>query len=192
MKRALLDYDNTICNFSKGMFEKWNSLPEFNKYCRVELSDITEYRLHNCLSNLGLSVDKALELLDKFWHIENFYQDYYYDMNCRNSILNILKALKNKGYLIELNTLCPSKELIHSKMRRVSNDIELLNNIDNIHVTLFDGRTMSNKSFNYDIIIEDNPIYIEEYLKNNLDGRVYMPLWKYNEDLTSNLRVFAL
>ena len=77
-------------------------------------------------------------------------------------------------------------------MRRISNDIELLNNIDDIHVILFDGRTMSNKSFNYDIIIEDNPIYIEEYLKNNPDGRVYMPLWKYNEDLTSNLRVFAL
>ena len=192
MNTVLLDYDNTICNFSKGMFEKWNLLPEFNQYCKVKLSDIVDYKLHYCLNRLGLDINKALDLLDKFWHIENVYQDHYYDMYCKDSILQLLQKLRKDRYFIELNTLCPSEELILSKIKRISTDDDLIKSVDDIHIKLFDGRLSSYKSFDYDIVIEDNPMYIEEYLKHNKYGKVYMPLWKYNEYLVNNDRITVI
>lgn len=192
MNTVLLDYDNTICNFSKGMFEKWNLLPEFNQYCKVELSDIIDYKLHYCLNRLGLDINKALDLLDKFWHIENVYQDHYYDMYCKDFILQLLQKLRKDGYFIELNTLCPSEELVLSKIKRISKDDDLIKSVDDIHIKLFDGKLNSYKSFNYDIVIEDNPMYIEEYLKHNKYGKVYMPLWKYNEYLANNDRITVI
>lgn len=192
MKRVLLDYDNTICNLSKGMFEKWNDLSEFNQYCKVELSDIVEYKLHHCLNRLGIDINKAIDLLNNFWNIENIYQEYYYDMDCKNSIIKLLKKLRSEGYKVELNTLCPSKEFMQSKIKRISTDINLLEVIDDLHISLFNGNPDTCKNFDYDIIIEDNPIYIEKYLKNNDLGIVYMPLWKYNKYLKGCDRIKIL
>jgi hypothetical protein len=192
MKKVLLDYDNTICNLSKGMFEKWNSLNKFDNVCHVELSDIVDYRLTVCFNKLGVDFDKSIKTLNEFWKIKDIYQDHYYDMYCRNKIVKLLKELRNDDYSIELNTLCPSVEFIHSKIRKIGTDIELLENIDDLYISLFDGKADTCKSFDYDIVIEDNPIYIEEYLKHNEDGIVYMPIWKYNEYLKDNNRIRLL
>lgn len=191
MKKILLDYDNTICNLSKGMFERWNNLKEFNKVF-ISLSDITEYNLVNCLHNRGYSIEEAKSMLDKFWKQKNIYQDNYYDMFYKQIILSFLKRFKEDEYFIELNSLCPSKEFLISKIQRISEDGALLDVVDSININLFNGNPNKLKSFDYDIIFEDNPIYIEEYLKNNTNGIVFMPLWKYNEHLKGTQRIYII
>lgn len=191
MKKILLDYDNTICNLSKGMFERWNNLKEFNKVF-ISLSHITEYNLVNCLHNRGYSIEESKFMLNKFWKQKNIYQDNYYDMPCKYIISLILQRFKKEGYFIELNSLCPSKEFLISKIQRINNDYALLDIIDSINISLFDSNSDKLKSFDYDIIFEDNPIYIEEYLKNNTKGTVFMPLWKYNEHLKGTSRIYTI
>jgi len=186
MKKVLLDYDNTICDFNKIMIEKWKVLPDLYQKYPFKYEDINLYSLQKCLQNLGYPEDVSYKLISDFWKVENLYQDFYFDMLCRSQIITLIKNLKANNYFIEMNTLCNSLEMANSKIIRMKKDAELFELVDNFIINIMPEKYKFEKPIDYDIIIEDNPIYIERYLKENENGLVYMPLWTYNKYLLPN------
>lgn len=183
MRKVLLDYDNTICDFNRIMIEKWKTLPGLYQKYPFNYEDINLYSLQTCLQNKGYSEEIANKLILDFWKVTNLYQDVYFDMNCRGVILQMIQNLKNAGYKIELNTVCNTLCMADSKIKRLEEDKELYELMDNIVITVLPDNQILDKPTDYDIIIEDNPRFIQRYLNENKNGLVYMPVWEYNKHL---------
>jgi len=193
MKKVLLDYDNTICDFTRMFVNKWNSLGgEFSKH-KLNYDDVSEYSLLNFLMKEGYSKDKSMELLNKFWKVNNLYQDGYVDAPHRNNVMALLKKLKKEDDVyIELNSICNSFSMSSSKLGRIKRDDELISLLNNIVIHTSTTEWKPEKPYNYDIVIEDEPTYILKYLGKNKSGKVYMPVWSYNEHLTANKRIIPI
>ena len=60
MKKVLLDYDNTICDFNKIMVEKWKVLPDLYQKYPFKYEDINLYSLQKCviITLVGRKEDK--------------------------------------------------------------------------------------------------------------------------------------
>lgn len=192
MNRLLLDYDNTICNFSQMMCNKWNKIPyEEYKTHPFNLGDVTEYSLHKCLLNKGYDSKIVDYLINSFWFTKNIYQEEYVDMFCRETILKIVKEFSSLGYEIILHTMCCSKEMAESKLKKLYEDYDLLKYISEIKLDLLVDKKDYIKDTNYDVVIDDNPIFIKEYLEKNQTGIVFVPKWIYNNvsGINDNKRV---
>ena len=193
MKKLLLDYDNTICDFNQMLIKKWATLGgEYTKF-KFNYDDIDEYSLINCLCKIGYTKRKAIELLDNFWKVEDLYQEFYVEAKYREKVLRMLTELKtDKNLYIELNTLCNTFTMTNSKLKKLEEDTELLKLIDNIVINTCNNYNKFKKAIDYDIVIDDNPTYIEHYLKNNKSGVVFMPKWNYNEYLLPNKQIITI
>lgn len=191
--KLLVDYDNCLCNFCAMMCDAWKTLGgDYDKY-PLTMGDFKQYSLIKCLTELGCPEDKATQMMNNFWKIEDFYQTYYSDMIERVPILKLLQEYKDKGYYIELNTLNTSPEMAISKTNKLLKDRFLMELVDNVVIsTYLTNGKFQQKPIDYDVVIEDSPNYIEHYLKHNKKGIVFMPIWEYNKHLIVNDRVKGL
>lgn len=192
MKRILLDYDNTICDFNRMLVEKWKTLGGEYKEHLLKYEDITEYSLENCVHKLGYTKEKAAELINNFWNIESLYQTTYFDSKYRHSVISLLKELKEQDVYIELNTICNTFEMTISKMFKFKEDKELTSLVDNTVINTCTLYNKFKKSTDYDIVIDDNPNYIIHYLEEKPNGIIYMPIWNYNEFLIENKKIIGI
>ena len=193
MKRILLDYDNTICDFNHMLVQRWNQLPgDYQKYS-FRYEDITCYSLLQSLIDIGYTRVEAKTLLDNFWYIGDLYQTGYYDSKYRTKIFKLLKDLKKEtDTYIELNTLCNTFIMSESKLKKIEEDKELMSLVDNVVMNTCHTYDKFNKSTDYTIVIDDNPKYITHYLEANPSGKVYMPHWIYNDYLLPNTRIISI
>ena len=94
-----------------------------------------------------------------------------------------MHLFKENGYYIELNTMCGTEEMVISKTKKLYSDKELLEIADKITITISHTFNLVVKPTFYDVIIDDNPKYIEKYLKEHKNGLAFMPRWIYNKYL---------
>ena len=181
--KILLDYDNTICNFSQMMCNKWNKLSNFAYQAHpFYIEDIKYYSLHKCLLEKGYSEHMTNFCIDTFWSVPNIYQDEYIDMPCKDIIFKeILYPAWFEGNEIILHTMCCSEEMAASKIQRIYDDYDLLKYISEVKMDILIEKKKYIKDTNYDIVIDDNPDFILKFLKDNPKGRAFVPRWCYND-----------
>lgn len=184
-KTLLLDYDNTICDFVEIFCTHWNKLYPDNI---LKTEDISEYNLYNCIIKKGYDISK----LEKFWKESNLYQETYFDCKKREDVLYLARWFKENGYYIELNTMCGTEEMVISKTKKLYSDIELLEIADKITITITNNFDLVSKPTFYDVVIDDNPQYIEKYLKEHKNGLAFMPKWIYNKHLIPRKGIIAI
>lgn len=193
MNRVLLDYDNTICNFSQMMCNKWNKLSKrIYQTHPFNIEDIKYYSLHKCLLEKGYDKQTVDYCIDNFWLTPSIYQEEYIDMPYRDIILNqILNQYHLDGSEIILHTMCCSHEMSLSKLEKLQHDIELLKYVDEIKLDLLVDKKDYIKDTNYDVVIDDNPDFIKQFLKDNPNGKAFVPKWIYNDipEIVNNNRV---
>ena len=182
MSRLLLDYDNTICNFSQMMCNRWNKITvhSFEEH-PFYIEDVKDYSLHKCLLDKGYDKQTVDFLIDNFWFTPNIYQEEYIDMPCREIILKIVKEFSSLGYEIVLHTMCCSNEMAISKLEKLYKDYDLLKYVSEIKLDLLVDKKNYIKDTDYDVVIDDNPIFIKEYLEKNPTGVAFVPKWIYND-----------
>ena len=193
--KILLDYDNTICNFSQMMCNKWNNMGEPLKSHPLYIEDIKYYSLHKCLKEKGYKDQTINFCLSCFWYEEDLYQKYYIDMPCRNEILNkiLLDPMLFMGH-VTLHTMCCSNQMAISKLECIRHDYDLLKRINDIKVDVLIDKTDYIKDTNYDVVIDDNPDFILKFLNDNPEGKAIVPRWCYNDipGINDNDRVIMI
>lgn len=177
----MVDLDNTLVNFTQMFFDFIKN--EFGYEFKEE--DLKTYDF-TPLFKTKINDDKLIS--DFFYNLykyPTFYQEYYKFTNEYNKIVDILSFYKKQNYDIELHTKCSTQIMVESKMKFLEEHI--INKIcfDLISFDVVKGKEIitSTKNLYYDIIIDDSPFVVEYYLKNNKEGKVYLPVRKYNEFL---------
>ena len=163
----------------------WNKLYPDNI---LKKEDISEYNLYNCIIKKGYDISK----LEKFWKESNLYQETYFDCEKREDVLHLVRWFKENGYYIELNTMCGTEEMVVSKTKKLYSDKELLEIADKITITISNTSNLVVKPTFYDVVIDDNPKYIEKYLKEHKNGLTFMPRWIYNKYLIPKRGLIAI
>lgn len=191
---VMVDLDDTLVSFSEMFCDAWNRYIRtkalyFSDSCiTFTADDITEYSFLNSLrafyKNKGIKNAMDLEaFIDHFINNILFTNDSLYD----NPYLTpeyhkIMKMLWGdfRGYKKILNTKVSSPEMMIAKAKLIKNnkDFEIFNEII---VDMEKGMNHSPKPTHYDIMIDDSPNNIKHYLEMNHNGKVYMPVRKFNE-----------
>lgn len=175
----MIDFDNTIVNLNKQVIDYINK--RFNK--NITTDDIDDYVLNNVFSDNGLSGNEVYNVLeDIFTH-----DDIYYNikkMENYDNILNIVMFFKNYGLRVILNSHCMNSGLMCYKLNFLKENMpELYNLIDSFLFSKPENGIWKDKDYHYDVVIEDNPDYIKNYLEKNTSGIVIKQDWKYNNHL---------
>lgn len=87
-------------------------------------------------------------------------------------------------YKIICHTKVSSEQMRKSK-EEMFDSLLFKNIFDDIVIEYIQGKKVifSTKDYHYDVIVDDSPYVIEDYLKNNKEGKVYLPVTEYNKFL---------
>ena len=202
---VMVDLDDTLVSFSEMFCDAWN------RYIRTRaqyfsganttftINDITDYSflnsLHNFYKNNKITGGEYLDsFVEHFLNEILFVNESLYD----NPYLTpeyhkIMKMLWNdfKGYKKILHTKVSSPEMMIAKAKlfKANEDFQIF---DEIILDMEKGMDHSPKPTHYDVMIDDAPTNIVNYLERNHNGRVYMPLRKFNEHLQDYPRLEIL
>lgn len=178
MKTMMVDFDNTLVDFN-FMFKK-----ALSYYYNIDYTvyPILEYDLSKFLSRWW-SEEEIPEIFDQVFHYTDFYYPLYLSPMFAD-IIDKIKLYKGKGYKIILYSKCPNTILYEAKKRALK-DTMLGEKFDEIILEVAGDLQQPLKPTDYQVIIDDSPSVIENYLQKNKRGKVYLPLWSYNEYLTN-------
>ena len=176
MKTVMVDFDNTLVDFN-FMFKKVLSY-----YYNIDYTvyPILEYDLSKFLSRWW-SEEEIPEVFDQVFHYKDFYYPLYLSPYFGN-IIDKIKLYRDKGYKIVLYSKCPNSLMKEAKTRAIQN-VSLNKLFDEMILEITDGLHKPLKPTDYQVIIDDSPSVIENYLQKNKRGKVYLPLCPYNEYL---------
>lgn len=174
----MVDFDNTLVDFN-FMFKK-----ALSYYYNMDYTvyPILEYDLSKFLSRWW-SEEEIPEIFDQVFHYKDFYYPLYLSPYFGN-IIDKIKLYRDKGYKIILYSKCPNTLMKEAKTRAIQN-ISLNKLFDEVILEITDGLHKPLKPTDYQVIIDDSPTVIENYLQKNKRGKVYLPLCSYNEYLTN-------
>lgn len=173
-KTIMVDIDGTLIDFVTMFFDK------IYDYFGIKLNpkDCIDYNFNVSFKKMGIPE----EVYKNFYKIWNTYVEYngFYAIpvftNDYFNIMQFLKKYKEQDYKIILNSKCPTEVMLNSKKNFIEKELP-----DNIFdEIIYDQNLLNYKPFNYDIIVEDNPFYIEEYIKRNPKGKVWLVEQPYN------------
>ena len=174
----MVDLDNTLVNFTNMFFKfiKNKFGYEFNE------NDLETYDFSILFKTKINDENIIKEFFDMLYEYSNFYNEYFKYTKEYQKIVDILKFYKKQNYTIELHTKCSTQIMVESKLRFLENHITDDICFDMISLDLVKGKEIitSTKNIYYDFVIDDSPSVVEYYLENNRDGKVYLPLRKYN------------
>lgn len=171
-KKVLVDFDNTLVDFSHQFYKKIHEKYGF----KLDPYDCLNYDYRHHWKSKNIDELAYLQFFDIWDSDEDFYLDIQLIRNY-NFIINQIKLLKENGYKIILDSKSPTDNMTNSKRKYI--ETHFTNMFDEV---IIDGNLKSYKSLDYDVIIEDNPSFIEHYL-NNTNGKVILAKWKYNDYL---------
>ena len=176
MKTVMVDFDNTLVDFN-FMFKK-----ALSYYYNIDYTvyPILEYDLSKFLSRWWRK-EEIPEVFDQIFHCPDFYYPLYLSPYFGN-IIDKIKLYRDKGYKIILYSKCPNTLMKEAKTRAIQN-VSLNKFFDEMILEITDGLHKPLKPTDYQVIIDDSPSVIENYLQKNKRGKVYLPLWPYNEYL---------
>ena len=107
-------------------------------------------------------------------------------------IIDLITNYKKQGYKIILNTKVNSMTMVQSKVDMI-NHHKLADYFNEIIFDVEFGIGHSEKPTHYDVMIDDSPKNIINYLNQNKKGIILMPLRRWNkyllEDLTYKSRI---
>ena len=174
----MIDFDNTLVDFN-FMFKK-----ALSYYYNINYTvyPILEYDLSKFLSRWW-SEKEIPEVFEQVFHYKDFYYPLYLSPMFAD-IIDKIKLYRDKGYKIILYSKCPNILMKEAKTRAIQ-DTMLGEKFDEIILEIAGDLQQPLKPTDYQVIIDDSPSVIENYLQKNKRGKVYLPLWPYNEYLTS-------
>ena len=178
MKTVMVDFDNTLVDFN-FMFKK-----ALSYYYNIDYTvyPILEYDLSKFLSRWW-NKEEIPEIFDQVFHYKDFYYPLYLSPYFGN-IIDKIKLYRDKGYKVILYSKCPNSLMKEAKTRAIQH-VSLNKLFDEMILEITDGLHKPLKPTDYQVIIDDSPSVIENYLQKNKRGKVYLPLCPYNEYLTS-------
>lgn len=178
MKTVMVDFDNTLVDFN-FMFKK-----ALSYYYNIDYTvyPILEYDLSKFLSRWW-SEEEILKIFDQVFHYKDFYYPLYLSPMFAD-IIDKIKLYRDKGYKIILYSKCPNILMKEAKTMAIQ-DTMLGEKFDEIILEVAGDLQQPLKPTDYQVIIDDSPSVIENYLQKNKRGKVYLPLWPYNEYLTN-------
>lgn len=178
-KTIMVDVDGTLIDFVTMFFDK------IYDYFGIKLNpeDCVDYNFNVFFKKMGIP-EEVYKNFYKIWNTYVEYNGFYAIPVFTNEYFNImqfLKKYKEQGYKIILNSKCPTEVMLNSKKKFIEKELP-----DNIFdEIIYDQNLLNHKPFNYDIIVENNPFYIEEYIKRNPKGKVWLVEQPYNTYLLS-------
>lgn len=176
----MVDLDNTLVNFTQMFFNfiKNKFGYDFNE------NDLDTYDF-NVLFKKQINDNIISSFYNELYQYPTFYQEYFKYTDEYEKITDILNFYKKQNYNIELHTKCSTQIMVESKMKFLEEHIINKISFDLISFDVVKGKEIitSTKNLYYDIIIDDSPFVVEYYLKNNKEGKVYLPVRKYNKFL---------
>lgn len=196
-KTMMVDLDDTIVSFSEMFINRLNSIMSSGKFAvenkRFTIEDFQSYEI--------------IDLFKQFNQYQYINYQYMYEQVC-NEVFSDISFYKNPIFTLELpeirkiicsnlneyniilNTKVSSLEMMMSKAN-LFKDYLLFNLFDEIIVDYEKG-SHTPKNTHYDIMIDDAPHNIENYLNKNDNGIVFMPLRPWNDHLKNHPRVNIL
>ena len=187
---VMVDLDDTLVSFSEMFCDRWNRyisqmaqyIPFYDRHKTLTLNDITEYNFLESLKKL-YKYNNTVEhhfnkCVEELFADENLYDNPYLTPEFYR-IINLLQT-DFKNYKKVLNTKVSTPEMMISKAKLFKNNV-YFQLFDEIIVDMEKGMNHSPKPTHYDVMIDDAPTNIKNYLEMNHNGIVYMPVRKFNE-----------
>jgi len=201
MKKIMVDLDDTLVSYSEMFINRANTvIGSYQEYPDIILKheDIEDYDFE-VLFNRKIPNDKIWytpktllkKVIESVYTDESFYLNPIWTKECKTIFKMIMDWRINEDVHIELNTKVSTPEMIVAKSRLFKKDPRF-NYFDNIIIDLDKGWIHKSKRTDYDIMIDDSPTIIRNYLENNPNGKVIMPLRKWNECFVGTPRVEVL
>lgn len=195
MKTVMVDFDDTLVSFSEMFVNRINSYISKNKYFpydrRLKIEDIQNYDFYQGFKTLldGSRLDS--KYLYNLYCNYIFDDEHFYDNAIFTpeyfSIMKIIQDYKNRDYKIILNTKCSSTQMIRSKANFIDSN-EDFKIFDEFIIDMEKGAHMP-KNTHYNVMIDDAPHNIENYIKENPQGLLYMPLRPWNKQFMDKIMV---
>ena len=182
MKEIMVDLDNTLVNFTQMMFKYVEE--KFGYH--FEENELDDYDFSKLFYKKGCSKEEIYNFFNNLYKEENLYIERIIYTKEYNNIINIINDMRMKGYKITCHTKVSSIEMKKSKERMF--EIFFKDIFDEINIEFIEGKRViyTTKDSHYDYIIDDSPYIIEDYLQNNKNGKVLLPLRNYNKFLLEN------
>lgn len=173
-KTIMVDIDGTLVDFVTMFFNK------INDYFNIQINpkDCINYNFDTSFLQMGIS-ETLYKQFYNIWDNDNDFYKLPIYTNDFSNIISFIKEQRKLGYKIILNSKCPTNLMLESKKKFIKKE-NLYKLFDEI---IYDSNVHNPKPYTYDIIIEDNPLYIEKYIKNNSDGKVWIVEQPYNQYL---------
>ena len=181
-KEIMVDLDNTLVNFTQMLFNHIED--NFGFIFREE--QVLKYDFCDLFFRMGLNKLTVINIFNTLYQDETLYTDKCIKTKYYNQIVKLLRKYKKLGYKITCHTKVSSEEMKTSKEKYFKKNYRNL--FDNIIIDLIQGKEIieSTKDHHYDIIIDDSPFVVKNYLNNNPNGTVFLPVTKYNEFLLND------
>ena len=180
MREIMIDLDNTLVNFTQMLF---NHIEEKFGY-HFEENDVVDYDFSVLFCKHGCSREEIYKFFESIYSDETLYTKQLVLSKYFDKILEYIKIWKDLDYKIVCHTKVSSDQMRKSK-EEMFDRLLFKNVFDNIIIEYIQGKKVifSTKDSHYDIIVDDSPYIIEDYLKNNKEGKVYLPVTEYNKFL---------
>lgn len=196
MKTVMVDLDDTIVAFSEMFVNRTNSIMSSGRFITNERFGIDDFQSYdiidmfkNKMTNPRVSYKTVYtKICDEIYADETFYKNPIYTKESLK-IFKLLDSFKETHNLI-LNTKISTLEMAVSKSNLFKFD-KRFNVFDRIILDLEKG-SHTPKPTDYDIMIDDSPYNIEEYLDKNKTGKIYMPLRPWNKQFEGHEQIIIL
>ena len=175
----MVDLDNTLVDFTQMLF---NHI-ERNYGYKFDKDEVIDYNFSNLFYRKGCTKEEIYKFFNSVYSDETLYTNQLILTEYFNKIISIIQHYRNKGYNIVCHTKVSSKQMKKSKENLFNTKLKSI--FDNIIIEYIEGSSIitSTKDYHYDVIIDDSPFVVKDYLENNQDGLVLLPVTKYNKFL---------
>lgn len=198
MKQIMVDLDDTLVSFSEMFCDRWNryvrkyNLKFIDTSKPFSINNITEYNILTSLKqfyNNNMILNHYDRCMEEIFEDETFYNNPYLTPEYYK-IFNLLNTTFKNDNLI-LNTKVSTYEMMISKINLFKR-MDSFNIFNQIILDMEKSWYHTPKPTHYDVMIDDAPHNIENYLEKNPNGIVYMPLREFNKHLKDNKRIIVL
>jgi 5'(3')-deoxyribonucleotidase len=196
-RTVMIDFDDCLVDFTQSFLDRANKWIKRNYYIRDDSPiksltkddifdydyriDFIKYYTDNKLGSGEIARIDCEELLKRCFSDVTFYDNIMWCSEAKQ-IFDMIQLYKDKGYKIILNTKVNSLTMVSSKVNFMERTL-LPVNFDEIIFDVEYGIGHSEKPIHYDVMIDDSPKNIINYLNKNETGIVYMPVRKWNSYL---------
>lgn len=201
MKKIMVDLDDTLVSYSEMFINRANSIigskQEFPDL-KLSADDIQDYDYEVLFNKVipttefWYSPKSLMNMVTKsIYSDELFYLNPVYTKEAKTIFKMIIDKRVSEDCFFELNTKVSTTTMVIAKAKLFDKD-KRFDYFNNIIIDLDHNSVHSGKRTDYDMIIDDSPYIIKNYLEKNPNGKVLMPLRNWNKCLVGTPRVEVL